>query len=123
MNPLTQVVTISEASDLWGLDSSTLRWAIRRGRFDLDEFRKSGKEWLILKDAMYRVYGKTKEELLMIKVRELLSKFDMDALVNYMDDDIRERVHIDLAPCENAKFLARYMELHLEKYGEEFTVG
>lgn len=34
-----------------------------------------------------------------------------DALVNLMDDDAREQVHDELAPCTDAEFLARYMEI------------
>ncbi|MCY1003921.1 hypothetical protein OWM54_42935 [Myxococcus sp. MISCRS1] len=34
-----------------------------------------------------------------------------DALVEMMDDDVRERVHGELAPCTNVEFLARYLEL------------
>lgn len=34
-----------------------------------------------------------------------------DALVNLMDDDIRERVHAELAPCTEEEFLTRYLEL------------
>jgi hypothetical protein len=36
---------------------------------------------------------------------------DWDVLVNAMDDDTRERVHAELAPCSNTLFLARYLEL------------
>ena len=34
-----------------------------------------------------------------------------DAVVNLMDDDLRERVHAELAPCDERDFLARYLEL------------
>jgi hypothetical protein len=34
-----------------------------------------------------------------------------DAIVNLMDDDTREAVHNELAPCTEAEFLARYLEL------------
>lgn len=34
-----------------------------------------------------------------------------DAIVNLMDDDTREQVAYDLAPCTNEEFLARYLEL------------
>lgn len=34
-----------------------------------------------------------------------------DALVNLMDDDTRERVHTELAPCTEEEFLTRYLEL------------
>lgn len=34
-----------------------------------------------------------------------------DALVAAMDDETRERVHRELAPCSNREFLIRYLEL------------
>lgn len=34
-----------------------------------------------------------------------------EAIVSLMDDEIRERVHFELAPCTNAEFLRRYLEL------------
>lgn len=37
-----------------------------------------------------------------------------DAIVEIMNDDIREQVHADLAPCTNEEFLARYLELDPE---------
>ena len=33
----------------------------------------------------------------------------MDAIAGYMDDDIREAVHFDFAPCSPEKFLAEYI--------------
>ena len=35
----------------------------------------------------------------------------MDTISSYMDDDKRERVHFELAPCEPEEFLRRYLEL------------
>lgn len=35
----------------------------------------------------------------------------MDAIAAYMDDDKREQVHFELAPCEPEEFLKRYLEL------------
>lgn len=34
-----------------------------------------------------------------------------DALTHAMDDDVRERVHAELAPCSQRDFLSRYLEL------------
>ena len=50
-------------------------------------------------------------------------KLGMDTLVNYMDDELREQVHRELAPCTDKEFLVRYMELHREKFDEEFDVN
>ena len=39
-----------------------------------------------------------------------------------MDDDIREELHRELAPCGEEEFLEAYCKAHKEKYGEEFRV-
>ena len=38
----------------------------------------------------------------------------MDTIASYMDDDKREQVHAELAPCEPEEFLKRYLELDQE---------
>lgn len=45
-----------------------------------------------------------------------------DVCVSLMDDDIREKVHAELAPCTEQEFVDTYCKLHSEKYGEEFRV-
>ena len=35
---------------------------------------------------------------------------EMDNIATYMRDDIRERVHFELAPCTNEEFLVRYLQ-------------
>ena len=35
----------------------------------------------------------------------------LDTIASYMDDDKRERVHFEFAPCEPEEFLKRYLEL------------
>lgn len=35
----------------------------------------------------------------------------MDAIAVLMDDELREKVHYELAPCTNEDFLKRYCEL------------
>lgn len=42
---------------------------------------------------------------------ERITQKDMDIIASYMNDDIREQVHRELAPCEPEEFLARYLEL------------
>lgn len=34
-----------------------------------------------------------------------------ESIANYMNDDLREQVHAELAPCPPKEFLARYLEL------------
>lgn len=38
----------------------------------------------------------------------------MKIITTYMDDEIREQVHGELAPCTNEQFLKRYMEMDSE---------
>lgn len=40
-----------------------------------------------------------------------ITQKDMDVIGTYMDDDIRETVHFELAPCTPEEFLTRYLEL------------
>ena len=47
---------------------------------------------------------------------------DYDACVNMMDDDIREQVHDELAPCTDQEFLDRYCQVHCQVFGEEFQI-
>ena len=44
-----------------------------------------------------------------------------EAVVNLMDDELREQVHEELAPCTEQEFVERYAELHEERYGEGFA--
>lgn len=50
------------------------------------------------------------------------SEVDFEACVNLMDDEIREMLHAEMAPCEAQEFLDRYCEEHEKKYGEEFEI-
>ena len=38
----------------------------------------------------------------------------MNIIASYMNDDKREQVHAELAPCTNEEFLKRYLELDPE---------
>lgn len=62
-NPLDEVMAFSEASEIWGLGESTLRTAVRTDKLiEGVDYRKSGKVWLITKEAMKRVYGEPKNK-------------------------------------------------------------
>lgn len=47
----------------------------------------------------------------------------IDLIANYMDDEIREQVHHELAPCTAQEFVDRYCKLHKEKFGEDFCIN
>lgn len=51
---------------------------------------------------------------------EKYTKADYKAIEALMDDELREELHAELAPCTDAEFLEAYKKAHLEKYGEEF---
>lgn len=42
---------------------------------------------------------------------EALEEISIDTMAEYMDDDTREAVHNELAPCSDLEFLTRYLEL------------
>jgi hypothetical protein len=39
-----------------------------------------------------------------------IATLGLDVIVNYMDDDTREAVHNEIAPCTEVEFLAAYLE-------------
>lgn len=45
------------------------------------------------------------------------------AAVVLMDDDIREALHLKLAPCTEQEFFAAYEKAHEKKYGEEWELS
>ena len=47
---------------------------------------------------------------------------DFDAVVNMMDDNIREALHNKLAPCTTQKFIDAYEVAHRAKYGKQFEI-
>ena len=51
------------------------------------------------------------------------SPIPFPAAVMLMDDEIREEVHADLAPCTDQEFFDEYCKRLLEKYGIEFVIG
>lgn len=58
---INEVMTFAEATERWGLADSTLRkLATTNKLLEGLDFRKSGKVWLITRDAMERTYGDEK---------------------------------------------------------------
>lgn len=56
--------------------------------------------------------------------REIAEKMieHYEAAVQLMDDELREEIHAELAPCSDIDFLTEYIKRHYEKYGEVFSV-
>ena len=45
------------------------------------------------------------------------------AAVELMDDDLREQLHREMAPCSNQEFYDAYVKAHAEKFnGEKFQI-
>lgn len=45
---------------------------------------------------------------------------DFDVAVNLMDDDLREELNAELAPCSDQEFFDAYARAHEERFGEEW---
>ena len=50
-------------------------------------------------------------------------RIDFDASVNMMDDELREELHLELAPCSNQEFFDAYCAAHERKFGEEWELA
>jgi hypothetical protein len=60
---LKEIMTFAEATEKWGLGESTLRMAVNgKSLVESQDYRKSGKVWIITKDAMIRIYGEPLQE-------------------------------------------------------------
>lgn len=58
MNPFDNLMAFGDATEIWGLNESTLRKAIQYGRLvNGVDVCKFGKQWVITIDAMKREYG------------------------------------------------------------------
>ena len=58
---INNVMTVSEAAEIWGITEGAIRKAIKSGKFIPSiDYRKSGRITLICREAMMRVYGDPK---------------------------------------------------------------
>lgn len=51
------------------------------------------------------------------------TEIDFDAAAVLMDDEIREELNFELAPCTEQEFYSAYEKAHVEKYGEEWELS
>lgn len=59
---INEIMTFAEATERWGLADSTLRKLITTNKLiEGFDYRKSGKVWLITKDAMIKIYGEERK--------------------------------------------------------------
>ena len=60
-SPFDGLMALRDATEMWGLNESTLRHAIMYGKFILGiDVCKFGKQWVISYESMKRVYGEPK---------------------------------------------------------------
>ena len=67
-----------------------------------------------MKDMLIqKAYGNLKKrKFLGEEVDEMeISKYAMPAIAIFMNGDVREQVHRELAPCNNNEFIKRYCEI------------
>ena len=54
-----------------------------------------------------------------------ITKSKFETIASYMNDEIREQVHAELAPCTETEFMERYLELDEDFYNllnSEFNI-
>ena len=60
---INNIMTVSEAAEIWGITEGAIRKAIKSGKFIPNiDYRKAGRITLICREAMMRVYGELKRE-------------------------------------------------------------
>lgn len=65
-------------------------------------------------------YAEVAEDVAEEAAATIIEDGNFDAAVELMDDEIREAVHADLAPCSDVDFLKEYARRHFLKYGKRF---
>lgn len=58
-----------------------------------------------------------------IVMNEYGVKIDFNVALSLMDDELREKVHMELAPCTEQEFFDTYAKAYKEKYGEEWVLN
>ena len=51
------------------------------------------------------------------------TKIDFESAIEVMDDDIREDLSLELAPCTDQEFFTAYEKAHAKKFGEEWELS
>lgn len=49
--------------------------------------------------------------------------YDMDVISSYMDDEIREDLHTEMAPCSGQEFVNAYLVAHENKFNQHFEIN
>ncbi len=54
-------------------------------------------------------------------INSIEESIDFAAAVSIMDDELREEVAADIAPCTDQEFFDEYSRRHADKFGEGFA--
>lgn len=80
-------------------------------------------------DQVYEVWGYVYEDVMdeakmnwEVAARYIVGSGLYDAAEALMDDEIREDLNREIAPCTEEDFLAAYMDKHYRKYGAAFVI-
>lgn len=102
-NVFDDLYSLKDAAERWHLEESTIRKAILANRFHNGiEVKKFGKQWVISKEAMERVYGKLANN---------------DVVSDY-DDIKKEDAYYLMFECSNA-YARKYSE-SIKKVNNDF---
>lgn len=71
---------------------------------------------------MTRLFEAADEATAPKEASDIIRRGLYNAAVSLMDDELREKVHDELAPCSETEFLTMYMREHRLKYGIDFIV-
>ena len=56
-------------------------------------------------------------------INEYGVELDFEATTYHMDDDLREKLHFELAPCTDQEFFEAYAKAHQEKFDEVWELN
>ena len=121
---LNDVMTLQEASKRWNITADALKQNCRgrvKNGFKSGEYRKSGKNWLVTRQAMERLYG---EEIKMLKVINCTSNQhrEMGTVESYKEawDLILER-EMRQSPCIGKWDKAQWEECDMQDEFPDFV--
>lgn len=58
----------------------------------------------------------------MVVINSFGVEINYETAVALMDDDLREKLHAEIAPCTNQEFFDSYCKAHEEKFSESFAL-
>lgn len=106
-----------DTNEIWSEDEIKRNYEMFREESDLMKGFDSSEEYI-------------REMLLDGKLAEITvvtnaegTEIDYNAAVELMDDDIREDLAREMAPCTEQEFFSAYEKAHEEKYGEAWELS